>query len=91
MALTAIGEFTQWGGVADCSGSRTDPIFKNSQSELDTFMKYSPVGIKCKLESKKIMCIDHHEGTENLEMLSLEDATGEWNQVYIQNKNSYTL
>ncbi len=23
MALTAIGEFTQWGGVADCSGSRT--------------------------------------------------------------------
>ncbi len=23
MALTAIGEFAQWGGVADCSGSRT--------------------------------------------------------------------
>jgi len=23
MALTAIGEFTQWGGVADCSGSQT--------------------------------------------------------------------
>jgi hypothetical protein len=23
MALAAIGEFTQWGGVADCSGSRT--------------------------------------------------------------------
>jgi len=23
MALTAIGEFTQWGGIADCSGSRT--------------------------------------------------------------------
>jgi len=58
----------------------TDPDWKNSQSELDTFIKYSPVGIK--LESKTIMCIDHHEGTENLEMLSLEDATGEWNQVY---------
>ena len=25
MALAAIGEFTQWGGVADCSGSRTVP------------------------------------------------------------------
>jgi hypothetical protein len=23
MALTAIGEITQWGGVAGCSGSRT--------------------------------------------------------------------
>jgi hypothetical protein len=70
-----------------------DPILKNSQSELDTYMKYSPVGI---WKVKKIMCIDHHEGTENLEMLSLEDATGEWNQVYsticdIQNKNISTL
>jgi hypothetical protein len=42
------------------------------------------------------MCLDHHEGTENLEMLSLEDATGDWNQVYsticdIQTKNIYTL
>jgi hypothetical protein len=59
-------------------------------------MKYFPVGIKFKLESKNIMCIDHHEGTENLEMLSLEDATGDWNQVYsticdIQKKNIYTL
>ncbi len=32
MALTAIGEFAQWGGVADCSGSRTmrnvrNPLF----------------------------------------------------------------
>ena len=28
MALTAIGEFAQWGGVADCSGSRTKPLKK---------------------------------------------------------------
>jgi hypothetical protein len=27
MALTAIGEFTQWGGVADCSGSRTHRFY----------------------------------------------------------------
>ncbi len=27
MALTAIGEIAQWGGVADCSGCRTTSIF----------------------------------------------------------------
>jgi hypothetical protein len=34
MALTAIGEFAQWGGVADCSGSRTRGDFNARQGSI---------------------------------------------------------
>ncbi len=45
MALTAIGEFAQWGGVADCSGSRT-PTVSYPLCAQQSIIKQRPLLIK---------------------------------------------
>jgi len=53
MALTAIGEFTQWGGVADCSGSRTEYLLVLFYTHTPLYFMYTEYGIYTKIHPRK--------------------------------------